>query len=149
MARPVAPDRPITAAPIRVRSVEQSIKGSVTKQMSERLGVPANQLPAEVQTMIGTASAAAAAKAIELGVVRDVEEAAAGVSRGNLLSRFDARVDLARKGLDHISASSDVDRIMKQRANMLAAKKKALENAGFSPQEAMDIILADIAARGH
>lgn len=32
------------------------------------------------------------------------------------------------------------------RANMLAEKKKALEAAGFTPQQAMDILLADIAA---
>jgi hypothetical protein len=32
---------------------------------------------------------------------------------------------------------------------MLAAKKKALEAAGFSSEEAMEIILADIGARGH
>jgi hypothetical protein len=38
---------------------------------------------------------------------------------------------------------------MRQRAQMLAEKKQALETAGFSSEEAMEILLADIAARGH
>ena len=99
--------------------------------------------------MIASAAASAAARAIELSVVSDAEEAVGDVTRGSLLSKFDARVDLARKGIDHIVGSSDVDRIMKQRAQMLAAKKKALVDAGFSSEEAMEILLADIAARGH
>jgi ribose 1,5-bisphosphokinase PhnN len=66
-----------------------------------------------------------------------------------VLGKFDSRVDLARKGLDHIAGSNDVKQIMTRRAEMLAEKKKALETAGFSAQEAMDILLADIAARGH
>jgi hypothetical protein len=49
----------------------------------------------------------------------------------------------------HISESNDVKEIMRKRAEMLAEKKKALETAGFSSEEAMEIVLADIAARGH
>ena len=147
--RPPILDRPITAPAVRVRKLEQEIEKSVTTRMSERLGVAPNALPAEVKPIVAAAAASAAARAIELSIVKDAEDAIGDVTRGSVLSRFDARVDLARKGLDHIAASSDVDRIMKQRAQMLAAKKTALEAAGFSSEESMEIILADIAARGH
>lgn len=144
----VTGDRPIVAATLRVKAVESDIQKVVTKRMEQRLGVASGSLPADVKELISTASAAASQRAIEFAVIKDLEEAVGDVSRGSVLDRFDARVDVARKGLDHISASNDVQQIMKKRATLLADKKKALENAGFSTQEAMDILLADIAARG-
>jgi hypothetical protein len=132
-----------------VKAIEGDIQKVVTTRMSQRLGVAPGSLPSELKALIATTSAAAAQRAVELAVTRDLEEAVGDVTRGSVLGRFDARVDLARKGLDHISASNDVKEIMKKRATMLAEKKKALETAGFSSQEAMDILLADIAARGH
>jgi hypothetical protein len=86
---------------------------------------------------------------VELSVTKDVDEAIGDITRGAVLDKFDSRVDLARKGLDHIAGSSDVQKIMTRRAQMLAEKKKALVAAGFSDEESMDILLADIAARGH
>ena len=142
-------DRPVTAPVVRVKKLENEIEKAVTKRMSERLGVDASSIPAQLKPVIASAAASAAARAIELSVVSDAEEAVGDVTRGSLLSKFDARVDLARKGIDHIVGSSDVARRMKQRAPMLAAKKKALVDAGFSSEEAMEILLADIAARGH
>jgi hypothetical protein len=144
----VTGDRPIVAATLRVKAVESDIQKVVTQRMAQRLGVAAGSLPTDVKDLIATASAAASQRAIEFAVIKDLEEAVGDVSRGSVLDRFDSRVDVARKGLDHISASSDVQKIMKKRAGLLADKKKALETAGFSSQEAMDILLADIAARG-
>jgi hypothetical protein len=117
--------------------------------MSERLNVDSTKLPADLKNVIASASAAAAQRSIDLAVTADLDEAIGDVTRGSVLGKFDARVDLARKGLDHIAGSNDVKQIMRQRAQMLAEKKKALEAAGFSSEEAMEIILADIAARGH
>ena len=146
---PIIGDRPVVPSTLRVRAIEGDIQKVVSKQMGQRLGVAPGSLPSELKSVIASVSAAAAQRAVELAVTKDVEEAVADVTRGSVLGRFDARVDLARKGLDHISASNDVKRIMKQRAEMLAEKKRALETAGFSAQEAMEILLADIAARGH
>lgn len=142
-------DRPIVPSTLRVQALESDIQKVVAQRMGERLGVAAGSLPNELKSVISTASAAAAQRAVELAVTRDIDEAVGDVTRGSVLNRFDARVDLARKGLDHISASNDVKQIMTRRAEMLAEKKRALETAGFSSEEAMDIILADIAARGH
>jgi sulfate adenylyltransferase subunit 1 (EFTu-like GTPase family) len=146
---PIAGDRPIVPSTLRVAALEGQIQSVVSKRMGQRLGVAPASLPSELKTLISSASAAAAQQAVELAVTKDLEEAVGDVSRGSVLGRFDARVDLARKGLDHISASNDVKAIMKKRATMLAEKKAALENAGFSSTEAMEIVLADIAARGH
>lgn len=146
---PITGERPIVPTTLRVQSLEREIEKVVTKRMSERLKVDSTKLPADLKNVIASASAAAAQRSIELAVTTDLDDAVGDVTRGSVLGKFDQRIDLARKGLDHITASDDVKRIMTQRAQMLAEKKKALEAAGFSSDESMDIILADIAARGH
>ena len=145
----IAGDRPIVPSTLRVQAIESDIEKVVAERMGERLGVAPDSLPSDLKSLIATTSVAAAQRAVEFAVTKDLEEAVGDVTRGSVLGRFDARVDVARQGLDHISASNDVKQIMKKRAEMLAEKKKALEAAGFSAQEAMEILLADIAARGH
>jgi hypothetical protein len=145
----IAGERPVIPANLRVQAIEGEIAEIVSQRMGERLGVAPDALPNQLKSAISTASTAAAHRAVELAVTKDIDQVIGDVTRGSVLGRFDARVDLARQGLDHIAASDDVQQIMKKRAEMLAAKKQALETAGFSSQEAMDIILADIAARGH
>lgn len=147
--KPPIPGDRIVPSTLRVRSIEKDIQKVITKRMGERLGVDGQALPADLKSVIATAAAAAARRSVELAVTTDVNEAIGDVTRGSVLGKFDSRVDLARKGLDHIAGSNDVKQIMTRRAEMLAEKKKALETAGFSAEEAMDILLADIAARGH
>jgi hypothetical protein len=146
------PRNPPAAPPrlsVKVPAVEKSIQQAVTTRMRQRLGIAANKpLPAEVDALIAAAASTAAQTALDLSLTRDVNDASSDVARGGVLDRFDLKADLAGKALDHISTSGDVKNILKRRAEMLAAKKQALQTAGFSPQEAMDILLADIAARG-
>lgn len=131
-------------------TVEQLIRKSVEKSMKASLGLKGNQkLPPDVAALINSTSIAAASKAVELQVAKDAEDAARLFGRGDVLSRFTDKAKLAEQGLVHISQSSEVDQILKKRAEMLGAKKTALEGAGFTSTEAMSILLADIAARSH
>jgi hypothetical protein len=153
MARPripVPPTPPVVTRPVGTKSVEEDIKQTVTQRMKERLAVAdGGQIPPELQKAIDAAAGAAAQRSLELGLTRDIDEAVSDVTRGSLIGRFDSRVGAARAGLDHIVANDDVQQIMRQRAQMLSQKKKALEDAGFTTEQAMEILLADIAARGH
>jgi hypothetical protein len=79
----------------------------------------------------------------------EAESAAKDFATGDVLSRFTDKAKLAEQGMVHISSSNEVAQILKKRAELLAAKKKALETAGFTASEAMSIVLADIAARSH
>jgi hypothetical protein len=116
--------------------------------MRQRLGIADSKpLPKDVKALVSLAAATAAQNALDLSLTRDTEEATADIARGDALDRFDSKVGLAGQALDHIKSSPDVQKILKRRAEMLAAKKQALENAGFTSQEAMDILLADIATR--
>lgn len=143
------PARTITAPSLRVEKLETDIDKALTKTMKQRLGLKANQkLPDDVQATIKAAAASASQASIENAIVRGASEIATDTARGSVLDRFDLKVDLARAGLDHIAGSTDVKKILARRAEMLALKKQSLEKAGFTTDEAMEILLADIAARG-
>jgi len=143
------PGRTVTAPSMRVEKLEGDIDKSITKVMKQRLGLKSNQrLPADVQATIKAAAASASQASIENAIVREASEIAADTARGSVLDRFDVKVDMARVGLDHIAGSNDVKKILSRRSEMLATKKQTLEKAGFTSEEAMQILLADIAARG-
>lgn len=147
LREPLQPSRFVAA---QGSKVESNIKKSVEKSMKERLGVTGNQkLPSDVTALINSASSAAASKAIELQVITEAEVAAKEFATGNVLTRFTDKAKLAEQGLVHISASNEVNEILKKRAELLSKKKSALEAAGFTAGEAMSIVLADIAARAH
>ncbi len=134
----------------RGSSVEQDIRKTVERSMKASLGLKTNQkLPPEVIALVNSASVAAASKAVELQATKTAEEAARQFGKIDVLARFDDKARLAQQGMLHISKSNEVDEILKKRAEMLAAKKAALEGAQFTSSEAMSILLADIAARGH
>lgn len=56
---------------------------------------------------------------------------------------------MAAASLGHISQSSDVDEVLRKRSELLAKKRDSLVTAGFTNEEAMQILLADIGARAH
>lgn len=134
----------------RGSKVEKEIRRTVERTMKASLGLKSNQkLPADVAALVSSTSVAAASKAVELQATKTAEEAAREFGKVDVLARFDNKARLAQQGIAHISKSNDVDEILKKRAEMLAAKKAALEAAKFTSDEAMSILLADIAARGH
>ena len=59
------------------------------------------------------------------------------------------KMSAAREGIDLIGNSQDVAVILRRRAELLWAKKQALETAGFDTESAMRIILAELGARAH
>ena len=134
----------------RGSSVEQDVRKTVEKSMKQTLGLTGNQkLPADVSALISSAAVTAASKAVELQIATEAERAVKDIGKRDVLSRFTEKAKLAEQGLVHISQSSEVDQILKKRAQLLAAKKTSLENAGFTSTEAMSVILADIEARSH
>lgn len=134
----------------RGSTVEQDVRKTVEKSMKAALGLTGNQkLPADVAALVSSASVTAASKAVELQIATEAERAAKDLGKGDVLTRFTAKAKLAEQGMVHISQSSEVDKILKKRAELLAAKKTSLETAGFTASEAMNIILADIQTRSH
>jgi hypothetical protein len=101
--------------------------------MRRRLSLAERErLPDAVKKLIDAAARDVAEAAVEIAVLREVEEAARSAARA------------PRMGSDKVTAQSDLPLL--ERAENLAAKKKALEAAGFSTDEAMRILIAEIAA---
>jgi hypothetical protein len=122
-----------TAGPL-----ENRIKQEVTAGMKQRLGLPEREtIPAPIQDLVDSAARDAAENAIEIAVIREVEAATTRL----------ARVSPERYGRSQ-SPTNPSDMSLLHDAEQLAAKKKALEAAGFSGDEAMRILIAEVAG-GH
>jgi hypothetical protein len=104
--------------------------------MKQRLGLPKSEkIPAPVQVLVDSAARDAAENAVEIAVIREVEDVTTRLARSSVGASSKSPTNL-----------SDVSLL--QDAEELAAKKKALEAAGFSSDEAMRILIAEIAG-GH
>jgi hypothetical protein len=104
--------------------------------MKQRLGLlKGEKIPAPVQDLVDSAARDAAENTIEIAVIREVEKATTRMARGSPSARPESPTNI-----------SDVPLL--QDAEDLAARKKALEAAGFSSDEAMRILIAEVTA-GH
>jgi hypothetical protein len=120
-------------APAAAGPLENRINQEATARMRRRLSLAERErLPDAVKKLIDAAARDVAEAAVEIAVLREVEEAARSAARA------------PRMGSDTVTAQSDLPLL--ERAENLAAKKKALEAAGFSTDEAMRILIAEIAA---
>jgi hypothetical protein len=135
----------LTAAPAGLTGV---VRAATEKRARARLGLqPAEPLPAEVADAIKKASEFAATNALKTSIEKDAQSALEGVEQAAAFDRFLQRAATAKTGITTIAGSQDVKEILKKRAEMLSSKVQALEAAGFSRDEAMRVLLADIAAR--
>jgi hypothetical protein len=137
----------LLARPIQIDAVERKVRSAVETDVKRKLGLR-GAIPSDLQGAIDVASKAAAQQSVELAVTVAAEESARAVSRADTFARFSDKVRFAVDGIKVIDDSNEVTEVLKKRASLLAKKKKALVDAGFSDEEAMDILLADIAARG-
>lgn len=146
--RPEGVDVPATrrttkAAPRRVASasaaetpLESRLKQEITLAMKRRLGLDErDQVPAEIQGLVDSAAREVAEGSMATSVMHEVENVARRLGRGW------PRDEVAEGVMD----SSELDSLLRE-AEYLAAKKKALQAAGFSSEEAMRILVADVGA---
>ncbi len=128
---------PASPAP-RAGPLENRIKKEVTTGMKQRLGLTQSEtIPAAIQDLVDSAARDAAKNAVEIAVIREVEDVTTRLARG---------APGNSGGSKSPTTFSDVSLL--QDAEQLAAKKKALEGAGFSNEEAMRILIAEVAG-GH
>ncbi|HUG30219.1 MAG TPA: hypothetical protein VMQ65_06900 [Candidatus Limnocylindria bacterium] len=140
--------QPITSRPVNVASVENAIRRDVETSVKKQLKLTGT-LPADVKEIVQAAAQSAATTSVELAVARAAEEAARDVGRRNITTRFDEKIKVAADSLAHISKSDEVEEVLKRRSELLAKKRTSLLAVGFSNEESMQILLADIAARAH
>jgi hypothetical protein len=107
--------------------------------MKQRLGLSeSEQIPAPIQDLVDSAARDAAENAVGIAVIREVEDVTTRLARGSSPGPYGR--SKSPTNLSDVSLLQD--------AEQLAAKKKALEAAGFSSDEAMRILIAEVAG-GH
>jgi hypothetical protein len=135
--------RPSGAAPTEIVS---SIKTKLEEDLKKRLNV--TSLPPKISRAIDETATTVAGtltkqnmtkKAVQVGkeLFRDVDHAKA----------IGDRLSSALKGVQMVSQSADLKKMLEENAKMLFAKKKALVDAGFTDTEAFQLILAEVTAK--
>jgi hypothetical protein len=130
------------AAPAAAGPLVQRITREATVQMRTRLGLAERaRLPDGIKHLIDAAARDIVESALEAAVAREVTGTAERMARR---SPEESNLSLLEEGLSirpsHFSAP------LLAKAKALTAEKNALEAAGFSSEEAMQILVAEIAA---
>jgi hypothetical protein len=131
-----AAHKPRAAISARATPLENRIKQEVKVGIKQRLGLgDGDRLPPGVQGLVDSAAHEVAEGSLEISVLREVEAVA----------RRMGRIGDGRGGTEAFASNSEMGLLAE--AEYLAAKKKALQAAGFSSDEAMRILVAEVSAR--
>jgi len=132
-----------------VNSLEKKIAADVEKKLRTRMGIPDSQpLPANLKAIVDKT-----AKDMELSASeRFVKKEAMLLGKQYFRevtpqTAIASRLSNALKGVQMVSGSSDLQKMIEENAKMLFAKKTALETAGFTAAEAFQLILAEVSAK--
>jgi hypothetical protein len=129
--RKATPRRLAAASPPTAGPLQDQIKDEVSARIRGRLGLgERDALPEAIENLVDAAARDVTENAVEIAVIREVEEAARHL-RGSASSG---------------AITSPPDLGILQDAETLAVKRKALQGAGFSREEAMRILVAEISA---
>jgi hypothetical protein len=138
-------------APAAAGPLVQRITREATMEMRKRLGLAEKaRLPDGIKHLIEAAAREIVESALEVAVGLEVTATAKRMAHDSRSRSNDASapsdLPLLDEGLR--LRSVDVSRPLLEKARGLAAEKNALEAAGFSSEEAMRILVAEIAAVG-
>ena len=127
----------------------KKIEKSLETKLRKKYNIPASKpLPANVKTMISKA----AKETENTATLRFVKKEALTVGKEfyreqSIQTAMNARLSSALAGVQMVSTSVDLQKMIDENAKMLFAKKTALETAGFSTTEAFQLILAEVSAK--
>jgi hypothetical protein len=136
------------AAPAAAGPLVQSITREAARQMRRRLGLAERaRLPDGIKHLIETAAKETVESALAVAVDQEVRATAKRMVRDSRVRSADlsspSGLPLLDEGLS--IRSVDISRPLLEKARGLAAEKHALEAAGFSSEDAMRILVAEIA----
>jgi hypothetical protein len=131
--RATTPRQRSSSEPSSATPLEKQLKREVTAAMKQRLGLAENEnVPAKIQEIVDSAAREIAESSIANAVIQEVESVARRLGRNP---------EHVRNGARAVRTS---DLPLLQEAEYLAAKKKALQATGFSSEEAMRILVAEV-----
>ena len=119
------------ATEAQLAPLETRVRRDLTAGVKRRLGLRATEdVPAEVQGLVDSAAREIVGNSVATALVREVTELRPSRLSGN-------------SGPDAVGTLPEV--AVLREAERLAAKKKALRIAGFSNEEAMRLLVAEVA----
>jgi hypothetical protein len=120
---------PPTAGPL-----EKQINHEVSAKIRTRLRLhERDPIPEAIQSLVDAAARNLAENAVEIAVIREVDQVTRNLARNSSWS-------------DSEVVPTSPDFVFLQDAERLATKSKALQGAGFSRDEAMRLLVAEISA---
>lgn len=132
-----------------VNPLETKISAEIEKKLRTKLGISATQpLPTAFKNIVNKT-----AKDMDLAATeRFVKKEALLLGKefyrdATIQNAINNRLSSALKGVQLVSQSTDLQKMIDENAKMLFAKKKALETAGFSAEESFKLILAEVSAK--
>jgi hypothetical protein len=126
-----------SSSPSSATPLENQIKDEVTEAMKQRLNLAGSEsVPAPIQEIVDSAAREIAESSIANAVIQEVE---------SVTRRLGRNPKHVRNGAQAVATS---DPPLLREAEYLAAKKKALQATGFSSEEAMRILVAEVAGGG-
>ena len=129
--------------------LEAKISSDIEKKLKAKLGIPdAKPLPAAFKTVIDKVSKEVDISATERFVKKEALQVGKQYYREmSIKDAMSVRLSSALQGIQLVSQSADLQKMIDENAKMLFAKKTALETAGFSKDEAFQLILAEVSAK--
>jgi 5-methylthioribose kinase len=127
-------------APAAATSLESQIKREVTARIRRRLGLAEREsVPEEIQGIVDSVAREIVESSVSNAVIQEVETVVKRLGSSASVSDLPLLQEA-----EHLAAT---DLPLLQEAEHLAAKKKALQATGFSSEEAMRILVAEVSGR--
>lgn len=144
------PPRPPVSAASLPPALLTRLQSDVEGKLRKRIGIKSNEAtPAALKTLINQEIGTAATPLLKGKVNAEIQSTIAGLGQARTIDKFKENLGFAQAGIQAIAAASEVGEILRKRAELLFKKKTALETAGFTSDQAMQIVLGDIAAKAH
>ncbi len=135
--------RPTAAAPTKIVS---SIKTKLEEDLKKRLNV--TSLSPEISKTIDETATTVAGTLTKQNMTKKALQVGKELFRdGDHAKAIGDRLSSALKGVQLVSQSADLKKMLEENAKMLFAKKKALVDAGFTETEAFQLIVAEVTAK--
>lgn len=122
------------------------IEGKIIRDYKKLLNITA--IPSDIKEMIKDKSAEVGSALIQQDVIKRAQSYGKEMLREVDHSKaIDERLSSALKGVELVSQSADLQKMLEENAKMLFNKKQALANAGFTDNEAFQLIMAEVSAK--
>ena len=144
--RPTVPAGRAPAITVLPASQESALKNKVLSTIAANMGVPVANVPKDVQDIVSAQVKQSLADNVQ-AIVREVvgRQVKTQLTKSvDMLGVLDERLKGAQKGIEHVGQNEEVRKIMAENARLLRLKYTTLVEAGFTGDQAFQIVLTDL-----